>query len=316
MSSSNTVILENISKTFGSFKALNNVNLEVQTGKIFGLLGPNGSGKSTTLDIIMGFKKPDNGKVSLFGQNIANGRLVREKIGLMLQETALFPYLTVKETLQFFASLYEKSYPIDELLKMLKMESSVNKQVRKLSGGQRRKLDLGVAMIGLPKLLILDEPTTGFDPVSKHETWETIKKLRDSGTTIVITTQIMDEAEYLCDKLAILINGEVVIQEEMQLIKDNYNNKYNKQSSVVIHFAEETKLIVDSFPDAIKLDEHGCRWMILNQDVTKVTQEVHQIAAKEKIKVEDIDVKDSSLEEIFIELVKDSEGVGQVEKLV
>jgi len=215
-----------INKSFGSRHVLHDVSFDVHYGEIFGLLGPNGAGKSTTIEIIEGFKQADSGTIEVLGHDVRTRvRKLRGKIGLMMQDTALYQYLTVYETLSFFASLYEKPMPIEELINILSLNDSRKVQVRRLSGGQKRKLDMGVAMVGNPELLILDEPTTGFDPLSRRDTWDTITSFRDRGKTIVITTQMMDEAEYLCDKVALLLDGQVALTGLVEDVKTQYRMK-------------------------------------------------------------------------------------------
>jgi len=213
---SNAVVVSDLRKSYGDLEALRGASFEIAAGEIFGLLGPNGAGKTTTVEILEGYRKRDSGSVTVLGEDPARaGQRWRERIGVVLQSSAMYQSLSVAESLALFAGYYERPRGIDEVVELIGLEAKRDVHVRKLSGGQRRRLDLGLALVGDPELLFLDEPTTGFDPQARRRAWESITALRALGKTILLTTHYLDEAERLCDRVAVLSDGqEVVLRTE------------------------------------------------------------------------------------------------------
>ncbi len=208
------VSVRELTKRYGRFTAVNGVSFEIRRGEIFGLLGPNGAGKTTTLEIIEGIRASDSGEVVVDGLNVRrNRRAVQQRIGVQLQATALFPELTVNETLRLFGAFYPHALPADELLREVALEDKARAFPQNLSGGQRQRLALALALVNDPTVVFLDEPTTGLDPQSRHMLWETVLRLRERGKTIVLTTHFMDEAQTLCDRIAILDHGAIIAMD-------------------------------------------------------------------------------------------------------
>src|SRR5947208_1066987 len=201
-------------KTYeGKVEAVRGLNLEIQAGECFGLLGPNGAGKTTTIEILEGLLEPTSGQVTILGQTWkSHPRELRERIGISLQETRLSEKLTVRETVELFASFYRDPRPTNEVLESLQLEEKADSWVGKLSGGQRQRLAVATALVGSPKVLFLDEPTTGLDPQSRRQLWEIIRAFQQSGGTVLLTTHYMDEAERLCDRLAIVDHGQIIAE--------------------------------------------------------------------------------------------------------
>ena len=200
-------------KSYGSVVAVNDLSLSVQRGECFGLLGPNGAGKTTTIEILEGLITPDAGDVEVLAMRWgSHERELRQRLGIQLQETQLPDKLTVDETLRLFRSFYDRGATVDALLQIVELESKRSSRVGKLSGGQKQRLSLACALAGRPDLLFLDEPTTGLDPQSRRQLWETLRKFRGEGGTILLTTHYMDEAESLCDRVAIVDQGRVIAQ--------------------------------------------------------------------------------------------------------
>ena len=198
-------------KRYGDVVAVDNLTVSVRRGECFGLLGPNGAGKTTTIEILEGLLIPDAGHVEVLGLSWARDeRELRQRLGIQLQETQLPDKLTVEETLRLFRSFYRKGRTIDDLLAIVELESKRTSRVGKLSGGQKQRLSLACALAGSPDLLFLDEPTTGLDPQSRRQLWDTLRLFRDDGGTMVLTTHYMDEAEILCDRVAIIDQGRVI----------------------------------------------------------------------------------------------------------
>jgi ABC-2 type transport system ATP-binding protein len=201
-------------KTYdGKVEAVRGLNLEIQVGECFGLLGPNGAGKTTTIEILEGLLQPTSGQVSIFGHSWnENEREMREWLGISLQETRLSEKLSVRETIDLFASFYREPRPTDELMELLELTEKADSWVGKLSGGQRQRLAVATALVCNPKILFLDEPTTGLDPQSRRQLWDIIRAFQKKGGTVLLTTHYMDEAERLCDRLAIVDHGQVIAE--------------------------------------------------------------------------------------------------------
>ena len=209
----NVIEVAELTKRFGRLVAVDHLSFSVAEGEIFGLLGENGAGKTTTIEILEGFQKPDSGVVRVLGTDPRRARRSwRDQIGLVLQESDFDPLHTVGETLSVFASFFSDPRDVRETLELVGLGDKSNERVGRLSGGQKRRVDVALGIIGHPKLLFLDEPTTGFDPVARREFWSVIEGLRETGTAIVLTTHYMEEAERLCDRLAIMSRGSIVAE--------------------------------------------------------------------------------------------------------
>src|SRR5271163_4931897 len=201
-------------KTYdGKVEAVRGLNLEIQTGECFGLLGPNGAGKTTTIEILEGLLEPTSGEVSILGHSWRqDARQMREWLGISLQETRLSEKLTVRETVELFASFYREPLSSEEVLEQLQLTEKADAWVGKLSGGQRQRLAVATALVCNPKILFLDEPTTGLDPQSRRQLWDIIRDFQRHGGTVLLTTHYMDEAERLCDRLAIVDHGQIIAE--------------------------------------------------------------------------------------------------------
>ena len=200
-------------KRFGDVVAVAGLDLTVGAGECFGLLGPNGAGKTTTIEILEGLTPPDSGDVEILGMRWhdgAPGRALRERLGIQLQETQLADKLTVSEVLALFRSFYRQSHTVDEVLALVELEEKRKARVVTLSGGQKQRLAVACALVSKPELLFLDEPTTGLDPHSRRQLWEIIRRFRAAGGTVLLTTHYMEEAERLCDRVAIMDHGKII----------------------------------------------------------------------------------------------------------
>jgi ABC-2 type transport system ATP-binding protein len=209
------VVVEGLSKAYAEVQAVSDVSFSVEAGEVFALLGPNGAGKTTILEILEGFRRADGGRVEVLGfdpSNRATSRAMRERIGVVLQELAVEPFLTVRQVLERNASYYPRARRLEEVIELVGLKEKETARVNTLSGGQLRRLDLGLGIIGSPELLYLDEPTTGFDPSARRGSWEVVRALTAGGTTVILTTHYMDEAEALADRVAVLRNGHIVAE--------------------------------------------------------------------------------------------------------
>jgi ABC-2 type transport system ATP-binding protein len=209
------VSVEGLSKRYGDLDAVEGVSIEVHEGEVFALLGPNGAGKTTTVEILEGFRSRDRGRVQVLGHDPADrktARQIRERMGVVLQELAVEPFLTVRQVLKRNAGYFPHPRPVDEILHLVGLESKADQRVKTLSGGQQRRLDLGLGIIGDPELLFLDEPTTGFDPSARRGAWDLVRALTTGGTTVILTTHYMDEVEALSDRVAVMNAGRIVAE--------------------------------------------------------------------------------------------------------
>jgi ABC-2 type transport system ATP-binding protein len=240
--------VRDLRKSYGASEALRGISFEIREGEVFGLLGPNGAGKTTTIEILEGYRTRDGGEVDVLGFDPERaGSAFRERIGVVLQQSQLWPNLTVAETHRMFAGYYEHPRNADEVIALVGLADKRDVRVKTLSGGQKRRLDLGVALVGDPDLVFLDEPTTGFDPAARRAAWDMIRSLRSLGKTILLTTHYLDEAEQLADRLAVLREGVIIREgtpEELTGGSSETEIRYRKDGhEVVIHTSDPTKVL-------------------------------------------------------------------------
>lgn len=215
--------VKNLKKSFGNLKAVDGISFKVKAGTVFGMLGPNGAGKSTTIEILTGLQKRDQGEVDILGLDFDQDKdLLKEKLGVQLQSPALYEKLTVKEMAELFASFYNNPLSVAEVIGMVGLEDKLNERTENLSGGQRHRLAVALAIIGDGEIIFLDEPTTGLDPQSRRKLWDAINRLKENGKTIFLTTHYMDEAEKLCDQLLIIDQGRVIAEGSPGSLLDDY----------------------------------------------------------------------------------------------
>src|SRR6059058_833403 len=242
------VVVRELHKAYGEYEALRGVSFEIAAGQVFGLLGPNGAGKTTTVEILEGYRKRDAGSVEVLGIDPQRaGRAWRERVGIVLQSSSLYVSLTVRESLAVFGGYYARPRDVDEVIDVVGLTEKRDARVKTLSGGQQRRLDLGVALVGDPDLVFLDEPTTGFDPAARRRAWDTIRGLRSLGKTILLTTHYLDEAEQLADRVAVLRRGEIVASgppAELTGTAHQTEIRYRENGrEVVLHTDEPTRLL-------------------------------------------------------------------------
>jgi ABC-2 type transport system ATP-binding protein len=211
--SDSAISIKGLRMSYGETEAVRGIDLEVRQGEIFAFLGPNGAGKTSTVEILEGYRKRTGGEVSVLGEDPAHaGSAWRDRIGIVLQSNSLDPYLTVRESLELYAGYFSHPRSVEEVIALVGLEEKAEERARKLSGGQQRRLDVGMALVGDPELLFLDEPTTGFDPSARRQFWDVIAGLRDLGKTVFLTTHYMDEAQRLADRVTIIAAGQIVAE--------------------------------------------------------------------------------------------------------
>jgi ABC-2 type transport system ATP-binding protein len=205
------ILVRDLRKSYGGFQAVRGIDFEVASGEVFGLLGPNGAGKTSTVEILEGYRQRDGGIVSVLGQDPARRpRDLRRRIGIVLQSTGMYRHITVREALTHWARFYPHPRDVDEVLSLAGLREKADAIARTLSGGQMRRLDFGLALVGDPELIFLDEPTTGFDPAARRAAWDVVRSLQELGKTVLLTTHYLDEAQALCDRVAIVKEGRIV----------------------------------------------------------------------------------------------------------
>jgi ABC-2 type transport system ATP-binding protein len=275
----NAVSVSDLHKSYGSFEALRGVSFEIEAGEVFGLLGPNGAGKTTTVEILEGYRERDSGDVLVLGEDPDRAsRGWRERIGVVLQSSAMYANLTVAEQLGLFAGYYRRPRDVDEVVRLVGLNEKRKVRVRSLSGGQKRRLDLALALVGDPELLFLDEPTTGFDPAARRAAWEMIRSLRSLGKTILLTTHYLDEAEQLSDRVAVLREGRIVA------------------------IGRPAELVGAAPATEIRYRRNGEEIVIETTEPTRVLHELTSEALAEGFELEDLNVRRPTLEEIYLEL--------------
>ena len=242
------ISVHGLRKSYGDDEAVRGISFEIAEGEVFGLLGPNGAGKTTTIEILEGYRPRDAGDVDVLGFDPGRaGPAFRERIGVVLQQSQLWPTITVAETHRMFAGYYDRPRDVDEVIKLVGLEEKRDARVKTLSGGQKRRLDLGVALVGDPDLVFLDEPTTGFDPAARRAAWDMIRALRSLGKTILLTTHYLDEAEQLADRVAVLREGQIIREgtpAELTGATNETEVRYRQDGhEVVIHTTEPTRLL-------------------------------------------------------------------------
>jgi ABC-2 type transport system ATP-binding protein len=275
------VSVRGLTKSYGEFEALKGIDFELRAGEVFGLLGPNGAGKTTTIEILEGYRKRDAGDAEVLGVDPATaGPDWRGRIGVVLQSSAMYENLTVEEQLAQFAGYYEHPRPVDDVIELIGLDEKRGTRARRLSGGQRRRLDLGLALIGDPELIFLDEPTTGFDPGARRRAWETIRSLRALGKTILLTTHYLDEVEQLADRVAVLREGRIVASGTVQ------------------------ELVGGAPATEIRYRRNGEVVVVETDEPTRVLHELTAEAMRRGQELDGLEVRRPSLEEVYLSLTQ------------
>ena len=270
-------------KSYGDFEAVRGGDFEIEEGEVFGLLGPNGAGKTTTVEILEGYRTRDAGEVRVLGHDPSSpGPDFRARIGVVLQQSDMWPNLTVRETHAVFAGYYPHARDVDEVIALVGLEEKRDARVKSLSGGQKRRLDLGIALVGDPDLIFLDEPTTGFDPAARRAAWEMIRNLRSLGKTVLLTTHYLDEAEQLADRVAVLSRG------------------------VIVRVGTPRELTSSDLEVEIRYRRSGDEVVVRTNEPTRVLNELTGAALARGEELEALEVRRPTLEEVYLELVEES----------
>src|SRR5438876_9539951 len=281
---SSAVIVEGLTKRYGTVEALRGISFDIRTGEIFGLLGPNGAGKTTTVEILEGYRRRDAGEISVLGHDPQRpGPSFRQRIGVVLQQSQLWPNLTVLEVHAVFAGYYAQPRDVDEVIDLVGLHEKRDARVKTLSGGQKRRLDLGIALVGDPDLVFLDEPTTGFDPAARRAAWEMIRSLRSLGKTVLLTTHYLDEAEQLADRVAVMREG------------------------MIVRVGTPRELTTGDLEVEIRYRRNGEEVLITTTEPTRVLHELTAEAVARGEELERLEVRRPSLEDVYLALTENED---------
>jgi ABC-2 type transport system ATP-binding protein len=292
--------VQGLVKRYGGKTAVNGVSFQVRRGEIFGLLGPNGAGKTTTLEMIEGIHTPDGGTAIIGGLDIRKQkRAVQRMIGVQLQATSLFPELNVQETIQFFGSVYPRALKAKDLLALVNLSEKARAFPQDLSGGQRQRLALALALVNDPQLIFLDEPTAGLDPQSRRMLWETVLSLREQGKTVMLTTHYMDEAQVLCDRIAILDQGQIIaLDTAAGLI-----GRLGAQSTIDCKLDGTTKASeISELAGVAKVREANGRFVLQTRQMEPTLLALLRYATERGSALTDLQVRTPTLEDVFLDL--------------
>jgi ABC-2 type transport system ATP-binding protein len=276
--------VRDLHKSYGDFEAVRGISFSIEPGEVFGLLGPNGAGKTTTVEILEGYRERSAGTVSVLGHDPGHPtRAMRQRVGIVLQSSAFYPRVTVKEAVEHWALLYPKPRDPSEVIALVGLDGKEDARAGELSGGQHRRLDLALALVGDPEVIFLDEPTTGFDPAARRTAWRVIEALKDMGKTVLLTTHYLDEAQSLSDRVAIIKDGVVVAEgppAELGVGGEHYRVAY---------------------------DSNGSRVELETEDPTELLHRLTSEALERGERLQGLTVSRPTLEEVYLELTAESE---------
>jgi len=286
-------------KRYGAVQAVDGVSFQVARGEVFGMLGPNGAGKTTTVEIVEGLRTADSGRVTVLGYDVAQQpQAVKERIGVQLQTPSLLPRLTVAELLDLFGSFFRRSRPVDELLKMVGLDESRDRLAGTLSGGQAQRLSVALALVNQPEIVFLDEPTTGLDPQARANLWDLVHAIREGGATVLLTTHYMEEAERLCDRVAIVDHGRIVaLDTPRRLIEARFS-----ETAVTFRLPQAPLAELEGLPGVHRVQRDGDEVTLYSADVPATMAGLLTLARGRDGALESLHIRSATLEDVFLQL--------------
>jgi len=292
--------VRDLSKVYDGVPAVDDISFDVAESEVFGLLGPNGAGKTTTVECIEGLRAPDGGSITVLGQPLRgrpNG--LKERIGIQLQTTGLYPLLTVEELLRLFASFFQRTLPADDLITLVSLEEKRHTRSKDLSGGQRQRLSLALALVNDPELIFLDEPTTGLDPQSRRQIWNIVKDLQARGKTVLLTTHYMEEAQTLCNRVAVMDGGKIIaLASPQDLIAAHFK-------TTAIEFEDRNSAPLDllrSLPGVADVTRDGGLVTLYSTDTPQTMAGLLEAVHGGQLHFDDLRVRSATLEDVFLKL--------------
>ena len=295
------ISVESLNKRFGDLVAVDDISFSVRRGEVFGILGPNGAGKTTTLECIEGLQEPSSGRISVLGTEIARDpNTVKERIGVQLQASAYFDYLTLTEILELFGRFYSRRVPPAELLSTVGLEDKANTTVGKLSGGQQQRFTIAATLVNDPEVVFLDEPTAGLDPQARRNLWDFVQSINSQGRTIVLTTHYMEEAEFLCDRVAIMDQGRIVTLDTPTNLVRSLPVPYEVRASTLNKFSSNGLADLDCVTEV--LDDQNQGFRLRSSDAASTMPALMDWVATNDIKLTHLEVTPANLEDVFLSL--------------
>ncbi len=294
------LVIEGLTKRYNGLTAVDGIAFQVTKGETFGILGPNGAGKTTTLEIIEGLRRPDAGRITLLGLDaVAQRRRVQERIGVQLQSQALWPELTVEETLVTFQALFRRRVPVQPLMERFSLTDKRRAFVRDLSGGQRQRLSIATALVNDPEVVFLDEPTTGLDPQARHSFWDLIRDMQREGKTVIVTTHYMEEAEALCDRVAIMDLGRIIaLDTPRRLVRE-----LASESTIEFGFPEtEARAELAGLAGVREIRREDGSVLLFTDDASATLSALIRFADQKGQQIGSLSVRTATLEDVFIKL--------------
>jgi ABC-2 type transport system ATP-binding protein len=294
------ISVRGLTKRYGDLEAVAGIDFEVAQGEVFGLLGPNGAGKTTTVEILEGLRTPDGGEVSVLGHDVArDADALKPRIGVSLQTAALYPKLTVTELIDLFASFYPRSRPTAELIDALELGERRDAQSAVLSGGQRQRLAVALALVNDPELVFLDEPTTGLDPAARRSLWDLVRGLQAEGRTVLLTTHYMEEAEVLCDRLAIMDHGRIL---EMGTVNELVAKRFQERAVRFDRLDGLSHAELESLPGVTSVVEDDGEVHLFTRDVGPAIGALLALADARGLELQNLGIRRATLEDVFLDL--------------
>jgi ABC-2 type transport system ATP-binding protein len=294
------ISVQRLIKRYGSLAAVDDISFDVRRGEVFGLLGPNGAGKTTTVECIEGLRAPDDGEIQILGLDARrDSKSLKERMGIQLQTTGLYPKLTVRELIDLFASFYAKRVPTGDLIEMTGLQERASARTQELSGGQKQRLSVALALVNDPDLIFLDEPTTGLDPQARRNLWDVVAELQRRGKTILLTTHYMEEAEQLCDRIAVMDHGKIIaLDTPAGLVRTNFQEQAISFESLQPPPTE----ILETLPGVARAQVQDTEITMFTQDVPATMSGLLALANQGELHFDNLIVRRASLEDVFLKL--------------